>query len=283
MSREILFFALIPIVACIYATVGISTNFSYFDEWPHYRVIGLSEDGRYLAWGQWHSGYDYYRYDVYFIDVPENEWKFSPISAEGYADDGKCVALFNSKDKIEQLGINYLCTPGLHRYYNSSEKHSFRNRRITRESKEGIDYLSCNDTTLTHSCFIRRSKWDEEEEFKLVLEEYCARFDTCPSGTLSERKMITLFLVNSANQDTLILQKDKFLPENRGPVMDYWIEDIYLFPCQLYEGGTQIGIRDVESIVVFLGMYIRQGVSFDPNEYLRFMCVTGRVKEFFNK
>ncbi|RKZ31575.1 hypothetical protein DRQ36_01705 [bacterium] len=285
--RRMLLFATFFLVwlTSVYATVGISTDFSGFDEWPHYRIIGLSEDGRYLAWGQWHSGYDNYRYDVYFIDVPNNEWKFSPVSAEGLADDGKCIALFNSKDKIERLGINYLCTPGLYQYYNSQQNpSSCFGTGIVRESQDGIEHLSCDDTTLTHSLFISDIKWDEDgRKYRLVLQEYNARFDTCPSGTISERKMISLFLVNEANRDTLILQRDKFLPESRGPIMDYWIEDVYLYPCLTPWDGRETNLTDIESIIVFLGMYVRRGVSFDPDEFFRFMCVTGRVKEFFNK
>lgn len=224
---------------------------AFAGDYANLNFIGFSKDGRYLAFEEYGtadgSGYPYA--NVYFVDVAKN----------AYA--GKAVQIYIEKETATEASVR-------------------RQAKIAAAKKlRALGILEGN--TGTHAVSKRLNELDlvEQEktgaekvrfaeiigsmyrkgDYTLTLAETKATTKDCTEDYGYDFFKIELTLRNNEEKTDKTLQKDATLPASRGCVLEYRIQDVFL-----YEG----------QIAVFLNTYT---IGFEGPD-MRHMVVTGKLE-----
>lgn len=212
-------------------------------------VIGLSQDGKYLAFEQYCGGDESgrVRASVTCVDVAANAWVGTPFTSEaeisGTSQDDEEIAVAKArrnararaKEKLARLGVK----PGNTGVLSASH-------RLT------------DDTEMTGAVrFKRDSESAREPLCELLLEprKYELPLGTGPAPD-QDVMVFRLTLVNLRLAERKVLHDDYVLPRSRGRPMEYRITDVFMYKT---------------FIAVFLAVYSQ---GFEGQD-VTYMVVTG--------
>ncbi len=207
--------------------------------------IGFSSDGKYLAYEIYGnadgSGGPYS--EIRIIDTQRNNFATQPYEFKGYSEEGelrlmRARVLEKAKARLKQLKIQL--------------------------GNSGNHVVSHLQTDLSVSPYNARFNFGEggDQEFELQLsakkiftnasnEE--THFCQADPGV----KIFTLVLIENKTKKKQVLQRDSILPKSRGCVIDYRIQDVYVYSQE----------TDKPVIAVFLNIFTPNAEG-NNHEYL---------------
>lgn len=213
--------------------------------------IGFSEFGDYCAFEQygWYDGSGFPYSEIFFIDVASNDFVWSPIleTVENEIESditAQELAMAGARSKLEELGI----------IHGNTGEHVIAHP--TTDPDVEPHFVRFGETV---------EPLDENanpHKFELLLTEIEVATDSDYEMDVGPAKMFELLLVDTETGLEQILQKDTRLPERRGHVYAYRIEDVFLY----YHAHHRF-------IAVFLNVYTP---GFEGPD-MRYMVVTGQL------
>jgi len=221
----------------------MSLSLAYAGDAAGLSVWGFSQDGRYLAFEQFGvedgSGLPYAEY--YFIDVPNNAYATSPISADpkAFADKGLEAAINDAKTRAK---------PWFDKLHLQSPQAGIRviHHPLTDLGADAYNVAFSSQTPLAGV---------DVDQYELTLNERNTE-QTCAG--VAPAKILSLTLKNQHSGRSVTLQNDARLPTSRGCVIRYRIQDVYTYE---------------DHVAVFINLF---SPGFE-GENMRFMVITGKL------
>jgi predicted secreted protein len=170
--------------------------------------IGFSTDGKYLAFeifgARKGSGAPFSEF--YFLDVPINDWVYSPVKHLGPEGDVPIIAARreaagNAYDKLEGLGIQ--------------------------SGNQGVQVAAAN---ISDAPAVKQTGFSVSSgSYTLSLEETQVPCKDDIDGELFPFYMMALKVTNTDENKTVVLQKDSKLPGSRGCPLGYSIHSAFVY------------------------------------------------------
>jgi predicted secreted protein len=240
MNRSLQF--TLAVIIAIFAAAASATAGDY----AHLNFIGFSKDGRYLAFEEYGvsdgSGFPYA--SIYFIDTAKNTYAAPPVTARIESETAteasvRSRVLVQADKKLKQFAI----------VKGNTGKHVVSHK--------------INDLTLDETENIIRFAEEIDSNYRRGVHELALRSipvspKECEAYSI-ETVMLQLTLANKDDETSKVLQKDTSLPQSRGCVLSYRVQDVYLYK---------------DFAAVFINVYTP---GFEGQD-MRFMAVTGAIR-----
>ncbi|MEO7540159.1 MAG: DUF2259 domain-containing protein [Pyrinomonadaceae bacterium] len=224
----------------------VSVSTALAGDYSTLNFIGFSKDGRYLAFEEYGtqdgSGFPYSSY--FFIDTAKNAYAAPQVKARI---ESESASEASARSKAALLAAKNLKQFGI----------------VQGNTGQHVVSHIINDLTLDETETIVRFAEEigsayQKGVYELTVKPLPVKNKACEPYEL-DTFMLHLTLANKDDETTKVLQKDTVLPESRGCVMSYRIQDVYLYK------GT---------IAVFLNVFTP---GFEGPD-MRFITVTGSLK-----
>lgn len=223
----------------------------YAGDYASLNFIGFSEYGDYLAFEQYGcydgSGFPYS--EIFFVDVAGNDFIWAPIS-EVVDDEIESetsvqeLAMVRSRSKLQELGI----------IQGNVGEHIIAHP--TTEPDVDPHFVRFGETVEP------LNEDADPAKFELLLTETEVETPADHDLDCGSARILELLLINTETGQEQMLQQDTKLPERRGYVYAYRIEDVYLY----YYAHHRF-------IAVFINCYTP---GFEGPD-MRYMVVTGQL------
>lgn len=239
---------------CILIVLLTMCGSSLAGDYANLNVIGFSNDGKYLAFEEYGSydgsGYPYSNY--YFVMVQENIYAAAPIKIEIQKEtateaQARSKAALAAAKKLTQFKI----------FKGNVGKHVVS--RLLNDLSELKEQGDAGETVrfaeIVGSMYQRGN-------YELNLKQTITDVKDCEAFGMDILKL-ELSLTNKEDGMKVFLQKDESLPKSRGCVVDYRIQDVYI-----YERAA-----NKYNIAVFLNTFTP---GFEGPD-MRYMAVGGKL------
>jgi predicted secreted protein len=223
-------------------------------DYANLNVIGFSKDGKFLAYEEYGSfdgsGFPYS--NIYFINVEKNAYAAAPVSVTieketATENAARSKAKIAAAKKLRELKI----VSGNKGKLVAS--HLITDLTYDAESKDGTDKVRFAEILIS---MYRRG------DYELTLKPILTKTKDCEAYGYDIFKL-ELSLKNNEAETTRFLQKDAELPKSRGCVIEYRIQDVYLYEKAL----------DENNIAIFINVFTP---GFEGPD-MRYMVVSGKL------
>lgn len=216
-------------------------------------VIGFSKDGKYLAFEQYGtqdgSGFDYS--EIFFVDVARNTYAANPVRVL-IEDDGDGTSDRVARVEATAKALPFLVALGI--------ESGNTGRKVVSHPLSDLSADPYSVRFSTSHYVARGYHWDD---YRLDLKVSGKKGDCYAEHA---PKLLEVTLTNGTEKTQRTLQKDKRVPRSRGCVIDYRIQDVYV-----YENGTSE--RAPKYVAAFLNVTTP---GFEGDDVM-YMVVTGEL------